>query len=36
MRRGADVVPLIRGSAHVTAEARLLLDPDDPFVHGIR
>jgi 4-hydroxyproline epimerase len=29
------VVPRIRGSAHVTAEATLLLDPDDPFRMGI-
>jgi 4-hydroxyproline epimerase len=36
VRRGADLIPTIRGSAHVTAEARLLLDPADPFVHGIR
>jgi 4-hydroxyproline epimerase len=36
VRRGADIVPTIRGSAYVTAEARLLLDPADPFVHGIR
>jgi 4-hydroxyproline epimerase len=35
-RRGGDVIPVLRGSAHLTAEARLLLDPADPFVHGIR
>jgi 4-hydroxyproline epimerase len=29
------VHPSIKGSAFVTAEARLLLDPRDPFVHGI-
>jgi 4-hydroxyproline epimerase len=27
--------PSIKGSAFVTAEARLLFDPRDPFVHGI-
>lgn len=30
------VVPRIRGSAYVTAEATLILDPNDPFVMGIR
>jgi 4-hydroxyproline epimerase len=30
------VIPRITGSAHVTAEATLLLQPDDPFRHGIR
>ena len=30
------VVPRIRGTAHVTAETTLLLDPRDPFVNGIR
>jgi 4-hydroxyproline epimerase len=29
------VVPRIRGSAYVNAEATLLLDPDDPFQMGI-
>jgi 4-hydroxyproline epimerase len=29
------VVPRIRGSAYVTAETNLLLDPDDPFARGI-
>ena len=28
--------PTIRGSAYITAEATLLLDPRDPFRHGIR
>jgi 4-hydroxyproline epimerase len=28
------VVPTIRGRAHVTGEASLILDPRDPFVHG--
>jgi 4-hydroxyproline epimerase len=30
------VIPTIIGSAHVTAEATLLLDPADPFRDGIR
>jgi 4-hydroxyproline epimerase len=30
------VCPVIQGSAYVTAQARLLFDPRDPFVHGIR
>jgi 4-hydroxyproline epimerase len=34
--RGNDLVPRITGSAHVTAESVLLLDPDDPFWMGIR
>ena len=33
---GDRIVPTIRGSAFVTAESRLLLDPSDPFVHGVR
>jgi proline racemase len=33
-RRG--VLPEIRGRAWITAEATLLLDPTDPFRHGIR
>jgi 4-hydroxyproline epimerase len=32
---GAKVLPAIRGRAHVTAEATLLLDPDDTFCWGI-
>src|SRR5262249_39523276 len=28
--------PTIRGEAHVTAEATLILDPRDPFEKGIR
>ena len=28
--------PRITGTAYVNAEAELLLDPEDPFVHGIR
>ncbi len=30
----ARIRPTITGTAHVTAHSRLLLDPDDPFVHG--
>ena len=30
------VIPKIRGSAYVTADARLLADAADPFAHGIR
>jgi 4-hydroxyproline epimerase len=30
------VVPTIRGRAHISAEATLLLDSDDPFAWGIR
>ena len=33
---GETVVPRITGSAHVCAEATLLLDPTDPFCMGIR
>ena len=29
------IVPRIQGSAYVTAEARLLIDPRDPFAMGI-
>jgi 4-hydroxyproline epimerase len=29
------VLPRVRGSAHVTADTQLLLDPNDPFRHGI-
>lgn len=32
---GGKVIPRIRGSAYVTAEATLLLDPADPFRDGI-
>ncbi len=34
--RDGKIHPVIQGSAHVTAEARLILDPEDPFVEGIR
>ena len=29
------VIPIIRGRAHISAKATLLLDPQDPFVWGI-
>jgi 4-hydroxyproline epimerase len=32
---GDDIFPLIKGSAYVTSQARLLYDPDDPFRFGI-
>lgn len=35
-RAEGTVTPTIIGTAHVTAEARLLLDPNDPFCWGIR
>lgn len=36
-RYGADgaIVPVIRGRAHVVADARFLFDPADPFAWGI-
>ena len=33
---GDKVIPRIAGSAHICAEATLLLDPNDPFCMGIR
>jgi 4-hydroxyproline epimerase len=30
------ILPSIKGSAFITAEAELLLDPRDPFSHGVR
>ena len=33
---GARIIPTLRGSAHVCAEATLLLDDADPFAWGIR
>jgi proline racemase len=30
------IAPTITGTAHVTAESTLLLDPTDPFCWGIR
>ncbi|WP_317201830.1 4-hydroxyproline epimerase [Janthinobacterium sp.] len=35
-RDGERILPSIRGRAHVSAEATLLLDPNDPLVWGIR
>jgi 4-hydroxyproline epimerase len=32
---GDRIVPTFQGSAYITAEARLVLDPDDPFVAGL-
>src|SRR5262249_42295628 len=32
---GDRIIPRIAGTAYVTAEATLLLDPDDPFCMGI-
>ena len=29
------IIPVIRGSAFVTAEIEMILDPDDPFCYGI-
>lgn len=34
--RDGKVYPRIKGSAFVTAESELVLDPRDPFCHGIR
>jgi 4-hydroxyproline epimerase len=35
-RAQGTIAPTIIGTAHVTAEAKLLLDPNDPFCWGIR
>ena len=35
-RQGDKIVPTIAGTAHVTADATLLIDPADPFAWGIR
>jgi 4-hydroxyproline epimerase len=35
-RARGEIVPTITGSAHVTGESVLRLDPDDPFCWGIR
>jgi 4-hydroxyproline epimerase len=35
-RDGDKIIPRITGTAHVTAEATLILDPADPFRAGIR
>jgi 4-hydroxyproline epimerase len=34
--RDGRIIPRITGSAHVCAEATLILDPHDPFQMGIR
>ncbi len=34
-RAGGDLIPTISGSAHITAESTLILDPRDPFRAGI-
>ncbi|MFP5227470.1 MAG: proline racemase family protein [Acidobacteriota bacterium] len=33
---GSRIVPSITGSAYITGEGRLILDPEDPFCSGIR
>jgi 4-hydroxyproline epimerase len=35
-REGARIIPTLRGSAYVCAEATLLVDDADPFAWGIR
>jgi 4-hydroxyproline epimerase len=35
-RAKGEIVPTITGTAHITGETTLLLDPDDPFCWGIR
>ena len=35
-RNQGQIVPMITGSAHVTGENLLRLDPSDPFCWGIR
>ena len=35
-RTKGEIVPTITGTAHVTGEATLLLDPNDPVCWGIR
>lgn len=35
-RTKGTIAPTIMGTAHVTADAKLLLDPNDPFCWGIR
>jgi 4-hydroxyproline epimerase len=34
-RRGADLTPIVRGRAFVTAESKLIFDPSDPFRAGL-
>ncbi len=33
---GDKIIPIIKGSAYINGEAKLILDPNDPFVNGIR
>ena len=33
---GGRIIPTIRGRAHLSAEATLLIEADDPFAWGIR
>ena len=33
--RAGRIYPRIRGAAYITSEATLVLDPRNPFVHGI-
>ena len=35
-KQGDKIIPTITGTAHVTSEATLLIDPADPFAWGIR
>ena len=35
-KQGDKVVPTLTGTAHITGEATLLVDPADPFAWGIR
>lgn len=35
-RQDGRIIPTITGSAYVTAEAKLIVNPDDPFCAGIR
>ena len=34
-RDGDDIIPMIKGTAYITGELELLLDPADPFCYGI-
>jgi 4-hydroxyproline epimerase len=34
--KDGQIIPTVRGRAHVSSEATLLLDPEDPFAWGIR
>ena len=34
-KQGDKIIPTITGTAHVTAEATLILQPNDPFGWGI-